>query len=329
MLVMNLKIFKLVLILVIFICTNSFANTNIKRIAVLDFTAVDLPQSYAQVFRNKIEMYLYQTNKFDIIEQSRVMNALQGEKIILGQVMSQKDAIRIGQSIAAEYIVLGDIYKAEKYKLSIRMVNIKKGKIVFSDIKSFDTSKQLLNSSSLVTKNIVDFIENLIFIKKEDTSYSDTSYKFYSALYTGYSKPLKDFANILKPGIANSLILGGKNIFFDNFILGIETGYNYYNASGNADYAVVVPILGHIAYSVPLFNNFQIIPGISFGYSYNSLYSENSTRSDFEAMIKYGASINYSLTTNIDVSFRTVLVNLLENELRYTVDISGGFVFNL
>lgn len=169
---------------------SSVAAASRPTVAVLDFVAnknwIHLGHGFIVVKRvedttkfmtSDLTTYLVKTNKFDVVERSRMKDILNEQEFSESGYISEKTAVKLGKLIGADYFVMGKIehLKAEysmenipytktvrpKYEgklvVNVRVVDTRGGKIVAAD--KIETELEEHNYRDKVNGD--DFIEML------------------------------------------------------------------------------------------------------------------------------------------------------------------------
>ncbi len=115
----------------IFLSSTVFANT--KRIAILELEAINTPKVYAKIVRNILEVGLYKTKKYQIVERKQIELIFKEQGLQMSGCIDSSCAIKIGKILSADYMVIGSISKLTSYTVAIKLVDVAKGTIVYAD----------------------------------------------------------------------------------------------------------------------------------------------------------------------------------------------------
>ncbi|MCU0821326.1 MAG: DUF2380 domain-containing protein [Spirochaetes bacterium] len=264
-----------------------------KRVAVLNFSAENVEESTTRIVRNNIELSLFDTKKFDILEQQQIEDILKEKKLILTQCRDEICAGDIGDMLSAEYVVIGNVSKLDTMIVHVKVIDIETRKIVIADSIDIRDISDIRNASGELSRDLADRIEN----------YGRKGISFSVSASFNYMMPLGFFADKTGPGYG--IIVSGRaeDIFFKRFILGVDTGAQYFNEKpGVTHHSIFIPALCSIGYRIPLHRDFSIVPEISGGASYDTVYYYNAYKeadytknSSFQPTAKAGAAVEYRL----------------------------------
>jgi len=142
-----------------------------------DFVLVKRIDDNTKFMTSDLITYLSKTNKFNVVERSRMDDVLKEQEFSKSGYISEKTAVKMGQLIGADYFVMGRIeqlkaeYKMEKIPytdtvrpkyegkllVNVRIVDSRGGKVVTAD--KFETELEEHNYSDKVNGD--DFIQML------------------------------------------------------------------------------------------------------------------------------------------------------------------------
>lgn len=150
---MKNKIVFLILIILVFVCFSEKSySMERKRIAILNITANNLKNSYADAVRDILEVNLYKTNSFDILERKEIGVILREKKYKKNQDIDIDSAIKIGKLLNVDTVVIGSITKLKKYTIIIKFVDINKGYVEFADKEIVDKEDKIEEAINNLTK---------------------------------------------------------------------------------------------------------------------------------------------------------------------------------
>ncbi len=201
-------------ILAILLCAPLSAETK-NKIAVLDFKADKQSADYAGPVRDILEVELFNTGDFEILERRRIDLVLKEHGVQNSVCFDLDCAVKVGKILMLDYAVIGSVGKLEKYTITVRFVDINKGTIAYADSGSADNEAEIeARIKAMAQKARSDF-----FAKK-------TIAVSASSCRRGY------YISGIVPGLAQ--IKTGEKIrgwvFAGAFILsGIYTGYAVYD----------------------------------------------------------------------------------------------------
>ncbi|MCP4133850.1 MAG: hypothetical protein GY754_22970 [bacterium] len=188
------------------------------RIAVLDFKTNNTSRLVAESTRDILEVHLYKTGAFDILERAEVDPVFK-EKGITDRFCSDADcAAKMGEILAADKIIIGSINKIKKFTITLKCIDLKKNRIEFADYETGLSEDEIVNTVKKFVQRIAAGIE-----KPEDKN-NETVPVLYST--TGY------YVRGIVPGWAQ--IYAGKNgkgyLFIGVFtVSSIFAGFSIYD----------------------------------------------------------------------------------------------------
>ncbi len=99
------------------------------RIAVIPFDSIGLSKANVHSLSLLFETALLNTNKFDVIEQTRVEPLLRALEYSLNDCTDEECAIEIGKLLSAEQIVLGTVgIIGQRYYLNVKIIDVQLGR---------------------------------------------------------------------------------------------------------------------------------------------------------------------------------------------------------
>jgi TolB-like protein len=277
-----------------------------KRIAVLEFTAVKVDDSYAKALRNKIEIGLYE-KKLNVIERkhmSRILFEMGNAHTCLDNLC----AITQGKIVAAEYVVVGDVTCAGDYIITVRIVDVANGRILFANSASVKSKDDILAESQKVADGLSAMLgkkvkkeaeaEEAAKKKEAEKASGDAGLRLKAAtavsgdisLSGGYLLPLAFLRTKAAYGFAISASGG---VVVRNCFIGLKTGYYRVYGRDRGPYSSIIPIMARFDYRFYI-SKFFISPGLSAGISYNMIH-ENGARV-FELMVNPVIQAGYRFT---------------------------------
>jgi TolB-like protein len=106
----------------------------LPRVAVLPFNAIEVAESEAQIMTGVFEAAMVKTESYSVIEQNRLEQILEAQAYTLQGCTDESCAVEIGQLLAAEQIVLGEISRVgDSYMAVARIIDVEEGKNLRAD----------------------------------------------------------------------------------------------------------------------------------------------------------------------------------------------------
>lgn len=122
---------------------SSFAEEVLKTIAILDFennTGFSAQDNLKKALSDSLTINLAKYKSLSIVERTRLKDAVSEVTLSQSTFVSADNAIKIGKTLGAEYVLLGSISKiGEIFEVSERIVQVETSKII--DAKSIRCSK--------------------------------------------------------------------------------------------------------------------------------------------------------------------------------------------
>jgi hypothetical protein len=271
------------------ICNTANAETK-KRIAVLDFFANGIDESYAIAAKTKIEVELVKLG-LHVIEQRNIKKVL-GER---GSDFSCKDvkcATRWGKIVMADYVVVGEIIFTDKYMITARIVDVNDDRIIFADSAVSNVKDDILEMSVRVAVKLSDYLgvkavaANPV-LKRPVRIHAPVSIHGCIALNGGYVLPIAYLRNSSKNGYSLTVSAGPS---LDDFFIGIKTGFIQLFGSKTKPYAYIMPVMASFRYELPI-KNFSLSMSMSAGMTVN--YIDESKKTSAQPVVNPGFTLGY------------------------------------
>lgn len=144
---MRIPCVPLVLLLILFPASFSLQAQTTSRVAVLPFTAVEVPASEARVVTSLFETALVKTGVYSIIEQNQINEILDAQAFSLSGCTDDACAVEVGKLLAAELIILGELSRVGgRYIANAKIIDVGLGKNVNADSVSVDDIAEMTDS---------------------------------------------------------------------------------------------------------------------------------------------------------------------------------------
>ncbi len=197
------------------------AETQIKKIAILEFKANNTSESFAHGVRDILEVNLYKTEAFEILERDQVDLILNEHGYHDKWCSESSCAIKIGEMLLADKIIVGSISKIGSFTISIKFVDVRKGHVEYADSEIAASENEIGNSIEKLAKRVSINVAEL----QKEKSVQDPSIEYKYSPYGYYLRGVF-------PGWAQ--MYAGKSgkgvIFMSAFIIaGSFAGYAAYD----------------------------------------------------------------------------------------------------
>jgi TolB-like protein len=308
-----------------------------KRIAVFDFAANNTAPEYAKIVRNFVETSLFATNDFRLIEREHIEKVLREKNIKVAPSADTSKAVILGRSLSADFIIVGSIDKLEKYRITLRVVEIEKGEILAAYTRDFSSRDEIDTISDKFAKRISADIRQYLKKGSLNRGFYD-AHDLNLSLRFNYIYPLGSLGSMVNPGIGGSFEAGVGNIFMEDLSLGFGFGYINFTGKKNAkDTCTFVPIMISAGYAIHIFKRLYLQPGVSVGMNIVTLkhgqgkgftMEENTAKVSVDPLIKAGMLIGLVPveTIHIQIGSRYGL-NYEKDERFYFIEFEFGVMF--
>lgn len=128
-----------------------------KNVAVLNFKPSGiLDNSKAILFTEIFQDILIKSNIFNVIERENLKDVLTEQQFQLTGMTIEKNLVDIGRIANARYLIIGSARQIkDRHILTIKIVDVENGYILFSDKNEFD-------SLDMVDEAIVSIVNNIV-----------------------------------------------------------------------------------------------------------------------------------------------------------------------
>ncbi len=122
---MRFKIRITAFIFTFIIILSAFTEQYKPRIAVIPFSAINLPESNAQTVTGLFETALVKTSAYTVFEQSQIAAVFESQKISLSGLTDDRYVIELGKLLTAEQIILGELSSiGSEYILNVKVIDV-------------------------------------------------------------------------------------------------------------------------------------------------------------------------------------------------------------
>jgi len=283
---------KIIFLLSLVLISSSHLYAEDKlRIAVLDFTASNLPDVYAATSRDNIEVSLYKTGKFELLERNRVQLAIK-EQNLPADCRSDECVSKIGKLLSATHVLTGSITQIKKCTVTVRLIDVSQGKIVYADEESVDKKENINTALANLSKRIQSKIQTLT-----PAQVSNNSREIAISASAGYVNPQGVLSNLEKSGYSIGLSAQYNKVYKD-FYLGSTLEFISLSGKGSVSKVNIIPLTLDVGYNSPIYNRFFITPALSCGYALNHTTKDKTTNS-LEPIFLFSLSPSYGLTEKV------------------------------
>lgn len=291
-----------------------------ERVAVLDFNAFNCPRATAKIISDMVGAKVFETKVFTIVERNQIKQVFDELALQMTGCTDSNCAVKIGQMLSANKIIIGTVHKADMYIIVVKVVNVANNKIEGNyRAEAFDESE----FESAVT-NIVDKIK---FEFKRDMYFS-------ASISGGYLAALGDFKDLTDGGVGVNLNFYINNFFVKGAVFNFSTGaYFFGGAEESIDSIMAVPAMAYFGYAFNVATSTKIVPYLGGGYfiwmmnydpdnadAYGEFEYERETF--YDPAVSVRCDIEYSLTSTITAFLAPVYTFAFEKD--YNPQMAGG-----
>lgn len=213
------KNFLLALLIISSACLAFRANAVEVVMAIPDFNirVPGLPITYGENLVNELRPNLVQNPGISVVERDRLVEILNDWKLSPGEPIDQNKAIKLGQMLQANYVVLGEIYELfGDTTLSVRLVDIQHRKIHSEYALKVCLRKNVKNLSSGISNAMKEIAGKIL----SDIGRADF---FFESPGAGHPYPLGPLSTS-----------GTHNLSVDSHVwLILDDGYGFYPQNAN------------------------------------------------------------------------------------------------
>jgi hypothetical protein len=294
-----------------------------KKVAIFDFTPNNVPESYARIVRNAIEVSLYSTGYFQLIEKERISRVLKERNIKMLAISDKQEMVSLGRSLVTDYMIMGSLDRIKDYTIVIRVVSVSDGSIVVAYSKQFSDAGDIDSVADKLSQRVSEDLKKFIETGVIKAAIFDTHHIMVGARFN-YVYPLRAFGRLVNPGFGFALDFGMDNIGIDNLTLGLEFGYYHFSGRENrSDQCNFIHLMAALGYRISPVKKFYIHPNISAGISFNYIkhgggsgfnMKENSEKTVTEPIMKAGVSLAFIPMKLVHVGFGAKYGFVIETE---------------
>ncbi|HPL15948.1 MAG TPA: CsgG/HfaB family protein [Spirochaetota bacterium] len=295
------------------------------RLAVLDLSAVNVPDFYAGTVRDRVEVSLYKSNKIELLERNKVQLVLKEHNLISSACKDDSCAVQIGKFLSATHVIVGNVTYLDRYTITLRVVDVARGKIVYADSESVPVRPQIDGASMKIAARILEHIEGI----HADNSLS-LKHPFMLSIECGYVQPIGVFSRIARGGYSVSLTGAVNNVGVNNLYIGIKGGFNRFWGKDDVNYSYIVPFTALIGYTFNLPKSFFISPSLAVGGSWNYMKKDRSnSKGIIEPVINPELNIGYKIKPFLNIYTTTNYYSIFEKSgivQFFTINLGLSFI---
>lgn len=174
----------LISIILILVPLSGFSK---KKVAVFDFTSNNNSMLYEMAIREMVEVSLYKTRSFDILERRQIELILQEHTLQSQRCNDTTCVVEAGKILSADYVVYGSIIKLKNFKIMIKVLNVSTGQLEYIDSIESDSEENIDKAVDRTSKRISKKfrVNNEI---NSSNKYIHTSEYYYRGLIPGWAQ---------------------------------------------------------------------------------------------------------------------------------------------
>ncbi len=219
-----LKLLAFFNVIVLLFLTGTLNAAGKKRIAVLNFTANNTTETMAYGIGEFVEVALFQTELFDVLERSQINHILNEQDLQNTRCEDTSCGVKIGKLLSADVVVFGSVVRLDSYTITIKYVGVKSGQVIIADSESPANEGEIKNAVNKLIERSAKKANEIIINEKTVLEPQKQKRNYYSGLYYSLG---------FIPGGAQAYTgHAGKTVFFlSTFVLsgiGTKFAYDYY-----------------------------------------------------------------------------------------------------
>lgn len=327
-------------ITILFLAT-SLLHAEKMRIAVLNLKPEGISKKTSKVISNLIRNNLINSREFLIIERNQMQEILKEQGLQQTGCTDQACAVKLGRLLSARKMLVGEASKIGKsIYVTIRIIDVEKGisevgaqiKITSEDtidVGARKISNKLISRISGSNGHIAKKSERAI--PEDDTPLFNTDPFEYFIIANGiFNQPVGTIKDGFDFGYGGNLKLGMTNVFFNNFIIGLNTGYYAFHNKTNADIRFdVIQVQGLFGYRIKLFDMFTLKPYLSAGIDMGTY--DGLTESVFYQVFSFNGGLIFSYSFSdlifavLDISYMGQVDSEFVGFMSYNIGVGFNF----
>lgn len=264
------------------------------RAAILNFDAHNCPQAISKVVTDMIGAKIFETHIFTIVEREQIDQVFKELELQQTGCTDSECAVQVGKMLSANKIIIGSVYKVDKYIFIVKIVNVEDNRVEGNYRIEADDESEFEDAVSEVAEKI-----------KFDFN-TDIFYSF--SVSPSFMYAIGDFDDIAEYGYGLNIDLNMNNFLFRSAILTLSSGfYSFTGADDSIDSIMIIPVSLYLGYSLNLSRKFKIIPYIGGGYLINMMNYDDDNADQF-GNYDYSREIFYdpSVSVRCDIVYKAL-----------------------
>ncbi len=294
-----------------------------KRVAIISFNANNVPTAHANIVRNLVEVALYSSNAFNLVEWEQVQKVMKsyGRDTIANTDM--KSSLELGRLLATDYLVVGSVDKIDEYRVTIRVVSIREKKIIIAYSRAYGSETGTEAVVEKMARDTARDLQKYIRTGSIEGRFYD-HHRILLGVEANYLYPAGRFYDLVNagPGIALQGVI--EHVFIDNLVMGVGASYSRLSGKENANDSITIMSLSFpVSYRFYPQKRFFLGPIISPGLAFLTIahgegagfnMRDNYTDNFIEPICAGGGVIGVLPTDHLTVQFSAQYGFIYERE---------------
>ncbi len=125
-------------------------------IGIAKFRVVGVSKDFAELINENLTTYVVKTGKFNVVERSLLEKVLKEAKLSSSDLVSKRNAIKIGRILSARALIIGSIIKlGNMITLSARFVEVNSGTILRGEKVEFSNVSKISLACKIVIHKLL------------------------------------------------------------------------------------------------------------------------------------------------------------------------------
>jgi len=272
-----------------------------KKIAVIPFTSNNTDADKARMARNAVELALFKTGLYDILEKEHIRLIVEERKRQIDECRDSECAAAIGELVSAGYVVIGSVDRGDTYMVQAKVVDVEKKCIVIAETAAAEESGKIRDAAERISLIITRKIERLGKKSKPGA---------FSAAF-GFVAPLGYLSRKVGFGYGITLSCVAEDLFVNGLQFGGSARFIYFTGKDHeAHHAMMVPVNALAGYRFTV-RDFSINPYLGFGGSYSIVYyyrdretADYTASGAFQPFLLLGLDLTYNFTPMVQLQLK-------------------------
>ncbi|MBN1532830.1 MAG: hypothetical protein JXA20_09225 [Spirochaetes bacterium] len=241
------------------------AGISSRRIAVMDFATNNTPEYYSRIVRNIMEVTLFASGDFTLVEWEHIQEVLQGTGWEGDGDMNLQNSVVLGNRLDTDFMVVGSIDRIDQYRINARVIAVAEKRILIAYSRKFSSIGELDRASEKMAQDISGDIANYVRTGEVQRRFYD-SYTIRCGFRGEFINPIGRYKNLVNDGFGAVFSAHVDHLPAENFHLGFTAGMRRHSGRRNSsDSLRVFPFMIDAGYSFSLYRRIMLVPEISAG----------------------------------------------------------------